>query len=342
MSKQGFDIVSGADKLEFWKCWDILVSQSQFQQPMYCFHGIEYYREYFREHEFLSDQSIIILKNDRPVAGMIISISKFLGIATLSGFGRGLNYIETENIDRSTIIQVRKFCRTFLQQLISEYSIQKILYREYSSIDGIVCPIGRLLLDQGARSRLWFLQVIDLLDTAENIKANMAKSCRHSINVASKLYNTRILSHSNPEAIERLKELHYKASKRATKSNLAWQFLGDMVGAKNAFIAEVLDGDKCISSALFAYNDATCLYSVSASDREYFGHPVNHALIWQAILHAKNLKCKTFEFGGLYYNVDEEKNMVSKEKNINRFKKNFGGRTVYQLQLELNINSVTK
>jgi len=54
----------------------------------------------------------------------------------------------------------------------------------------------------------------------------------------------------------------------------------------------------------------------------------SHAIIWQAILHAKELGCKTFEMGEQVWTGDE------KLINISKFKRGFGGECYTRLILE--------
>ncbi len=78
------------------------------------------------------------------------------------------------------------------------------------------------------------------------------------------------------------------------------------------------------AGALIYHNAHTAYYGVGCS-LEGVG---SHALLWQAILHAKELGCKQFETGQMVFQGTE------KEKNISHFKAGFGGKCKVRLLLE--------
>ncbi|MDB2418980.1 peptidoglycan bridge formation glycyltransferase FemA/FemB family protein [Amylibacter sp.] len=329
-----FEIVLDVECDTFWTSWDELIKNTQYQHPMYNKYGIFYYKRYFNKHEFQKDVSIVLKMSGTPVAGIIASISKVDEEIILSGFGREINYSENVKASQSVLKKARNYLQNYLDEIISKNLINKVIYRDYFLIDGSISSFAKILLDKGAFATTWYLQIINLTFEITKIKSGMKKSCRHSVNSAAKKYLTKIVDSEEKDALGRLSTLHFRASGRQTRDISTWNSLEDMLINGKAFLAEAWHHEKCIASALFTYNSTTCLYSVSAADRDFFHTPVNHALIWEAIKYAKSLGCKNFEFGGLYYSTRAQK-MTEKQKNINRFKKNFGGITKHQLELTL-------
>ena len=100
----------------------------------------------------------------------------------------------------------------------------------------------------------------------------------------------------------------------------------EMLNMSDEQINGFLD-NKLVSSAFFNFNKMVCFYSVSASRRDLFDKPLSHSIIWNAIIHAKKIGCKYFDFSVLSYRKNSLHEIPGKEKNINTFKKGFGGKT---------------
>jgi lipid II:glycine glycyltransferase (peptidoglycan interpeptide bridge formation enzyme) len=81
-----------------------------------------------------------------------------------------------------------------------------------------------------------------------------------------------------------------------------------------------------VSAGLFSFNGTNWDYQGSASKRELFDKPLFHSLMWSAILHAKILGCKWFEFGDLsFLHHPSDQLPTKKELGISNFKSGFGG-----------------
>ena len=177
-----------------------------------------------------------------------------------------------------------------------------------------------------------FIQIIDLEQEIEVIRSNLSKSCKHSVNwggenLEVRLFNSTNISFRN---IDKLRDLHIKESGRETRSKESWEIMYQMILSNKAFLIEGKFDKKVVTSSLFYLNKKVCLYAVSATQRSLFDKPIGHVVLWEAICKAKNLNCKYFDSGGLVYNT--QNNYVSlKQLNINRYKKNFGGKTKSQL-----------
>ena len=64
-----------------------------------------------------------------------------------------------------------------------------------------------------------------------------------------------------------------------------------------------------------------------------------HSLMWLAILHTKKIGCSWFEVGDQLYPSDpSEKPPTKKELGISEFKAGFGGKTICQLLLTLELS----
>ena len=109
-----------------------------------------------------------------------------------------------------------------------------------------------------------------------------------------------------------------------------------MVQAGEAFVVLGEWKDNLVSAGFFLVSKTNCYYGSSASRRDLFEKPLFHALMWTAILHAKNLGCHWFEVGEqLFPNHPINKLPTKKELGISEFKAGFGGMTRMFLDLKL-------
>ena len=336
MKINNYKLVIDTSTADFWTNWDNISNTNDYQHPMYNIFGVKYYKEYFIQMGGFQDVSLVVVYEDMPLIGMVGSISNHAGKVVLSGFGRGLNIQENRMIDKNKLKNARNYLKKYIEKLVSDYRINEIQLRDYSQINGSVSYFARYFLDKGAQTKIWYLQLVDLSKPLAKIKSGFAKSCRNSINSAQKNFSTQVISEDNGDAIRRLSELHFVAAGKETRDSSTWLHFLDMIQNNKAFIVEAWKCNSCVASALFVHDSNTCLYSVSAANRDLFGTPVNHGIIWEALRYSQSIVCTKFEFGGLYYSRHEA-NMTEKEKRINRFKKNFGGSTKLQLELFLEI-----
>lgn len=336
MKVEDYRLVINTSTANFWTNWDKISNNNDYQHPMYNIFGVKYYKEYFVQMDGVQDVSLVVVYEDIPLIGMVGSISNHAGKVVLSGFGRGLNVQENCMIEKNKLKNARIYLKKYIEKIVSDYHINEIHFRDYSQINGSVSFFARYFLDKGAQSKIWYLQLVDLSKSLEKIKSGFAKSCRNSINSAQKNFTTQVIITDDGDAIRRLSELHFVAAGKETRDPSTWLHFLDMIKNNKAFIVEAWKNDLCVASALFIHDSNICLYSVSAANRDWFGTPVNHGIIWEAMRYSQSIGCKKFEFGGLYYSKTDSR-MTEKEKRVNRFKKNFGGSTKMQLELYLEI-----
>ena len=187
--------------------------------------------------------------------------------------------------------------------------------------DGCLSEVSLFLLQRGYKARPYFTQVIDLTQSIEQLHADLRKSYKSLVNKSA---ITSIMGD-----IEPYKRLHITVRGEQTRSDETWCIQQRMIWENRAFCllqSEVVSPVLAISLAggLFYYNNSCCYYASGTFSEGIDGH----SLIWQAILHAKKLGCKTFEMGEQVFNGDE------KLEGISKFKRGFGGRTETRLLIE--------
>ena len=120
--------------------------------------------------------------------------------------------------------------------------------------------------------------------------------------------------------------LHIQEAGKEVRSEMTWRKQMDMVRHNEAFIVCGYSNNKMVSAGLFSLSSTNCDYQVSASKRELFDKPLFHTLMWSAILHAKIIGCRWFEFGDLSFLRHQNDQLpTKKELGISHFKSGFGG-----------------
>jgi hypothetical protein len=330
------EIITGDSKL-FWGYWGNLVKTVEYQHPAYSNVGLEFYKEYFFSDKAVIDKSFIIVNNNVAIIGVVLSIDNEDSRIRLSGYGRGISYMENSNGNCEGIKSARKTFRKHFDSVITDNGINALFVRDYTSMDGSLSLLARLALDMGGLAHTTYLQLIDLARPIEGIHSELSKSCRNNVSWGRKNIETSYVDASSVtlENIEELRQLHILEAGRETRSKKSWDLMYDMIVKNVAFIMEGrLDG-LLVTSSLFYYNQKVCLYAVSASTRALFDKPIGHIVLWEAINKSKELGCKYFDFGGLTYSSFNE-TVTKKQIDINRYKKNFGGETKIQLSIDWN------
>ena len=116
------NIINYNDKF-FWPYWVKLLDTCEYQYPLYSENGITYCKAYFKDSSF-EDKSFIIIENDNPLVGVILTIEKNKSGNILSGFGRGIFYIEN-NSNKTSIKAARKRFKKKLRKFAYQIILMK-------------------------------------------------------------------------------------------------------------------------------------------------------------------------------------------------------------------------
>jgi FemAB family protein len=313
--------------------WNNLIKEDCIQYNLYSPLHIKYNIEYFIEHSF-KDLSFIILDNNQPIMGAILSVDNCSCLNTsLSGFGTPIYYLESSNTNQTILKKSKKQFKEYFFSLVDEYSIKSIQYRDFL-FKNQLSFLGKMLLDKKANAIPFFTSIIDLSMSQEKLHKTLRKSYKSLINWGLKNLTIKILNHKNitTKDIELFRNLHINAAKKETRSKKTWEIQYEMITNNEAFIITGSNQDKVITASLYHHNSKYCYYGVSASDRNFFDNPISHAIVWKAILHAKQINCQYFEVGKHLFPTNSP-NKTQKEFDINTFKNGFGGKTIVRLDV---------
>lgn len=204
------------------------------------------------------------------------------------------------------------------EKIVDLYNISPDIYFQDFLIDGKLSPVSRFLLGRGYKATPYCAQIIDLTKSEEQLHSELRKSYKSLVNkktIISVMWN-----------IKPYERLHTKI-KGQTRSAESWFVQQRMIWKEQLFCLLQsklirLGDTRSLAGGLFYYNDYHCYYGSGCSLEDVNGHNV----IWQAILHAKKLGCKFFEMGEQVFGD-------TKEANISKFKRGFGGYTQVKLNL---------
>lgn len=320
----------------FGKLWQALFEKDEIQYPLYSSLGIEYQKEYCSESNFM-DLSFIIKENDNPILGVILSLEqKKDGCVELSGFGRPILYLEANDISKQLLKGARKKFKTTFENIFNNHNAKKIIYQDFLSNNHLsfFCNYS---LENGAKANLVFTQIINLSNQESALHQSIRKSYQSLINWGQRNLEILILDKSNIQLnnIELFRNLHIEVAGRETRSKKTWEIQYKMVKSGEAFVVMGVYENNLVTAAFFLNSSKYCYYGVSASKRELFDKPISHAIIWNAILHAKKIGCLYFEMGEQLFPSTGSTSPSKKEFGVSTFKKGFGGETFVRLKIIL-------
>jgi lipid II:glycine glycyltransferase (peptidoglycan interpeptide bridge formation enzyme) len=171
---------------------------------------------------------------------------------------------------------------------------------------------------------------LNLEQSEETIQKNMRKTTRWEINKARRL-GVEVVSSTELEDVRLLYGLQLEAARRHrfvpfSQEYLSKQFLAFKKDNQIRLFKAVYQG-KVLAVSFIIFYGQEAVYHYSGSADEMGQVPASAALQWQAILTAKNLGLKRYNFWG----VAEGNNPRHRFFGVTLFKKGFGGEAVAYL-----------
>lgn len=187
---------------------------------------------------------------------------------------------------------------------------------------------NQLSLHEDIIDKVYQESFINLNLSEEEILKGFSKGHKSELKKKS-VFSYKVINCKNYIANLMLKmmELHKMVAGKQTRSLETWLENEKMIMENKGFLVCALLKDKIISYSFFFHDKLSGIYFSSCTDREYFSYAgITHNSIWCAIKYLKQIGCKYFSLGDVktLYSKD---NITEKEKNIERFKRSFGGFT---------------
>jgi hypothetical protein len=187
---------------------------------------------------------------------------------------------------------------------------------------------NQLSLHKDVINKVYQESFINLNLSEQEIFKDISKGHKSELKKKS-IFSYKVINCKNYTAklIFKMMDLHKEVAGKKTRSLETWLENEKMILQNKGFLVCALLKDKIISYSFFFHDKLSCIYFSSCTDREYFTYAgITHNSIWYAIKYLKQIGCKYFSLGDV--KTLYSKDIISeKEKNIERFKRSFGGLT---------------
>ena len=302
-----------------------LKSTCNWQSSLYSASSIAYYRQRAADNEWQSiDLSYILSLDDEPFFAFIGSLNIKGQIRKISLHEQPSIFIEANRLSRSCKKKIQSTVNSQLLQYECDINIIDYLHNEKLSYAS-----EHLIRERACLMDLQFRRTIDLRQDESTIKAGVRKSFCSLINWGKREMDIEIHTKENISLpiINEFETLHVQESGRKTRSRLTWLRQYEAVLKGEAFCITAKYNKALVSAGYFTIDSGHCYYGVSASKRALFEKPLFHAIMWEALLYAKNSGAIIFEIGLDYPLHFKTSGLVTeKEVDIAKFKSGFGGR----------------
>lgn len=168
-----------AGEASFALLWEKLLEQDELGYPLLRGLDVAYCTAYMRESRF-EDVSFLIEESQSPSLGVRMAVRTHPdGRRDISGFGRPIGYFESNMTDAGRREGAICLLRDEMNRLVETTGCTSIVYEELGSA---LSPIGRYLMDRGAKAIPRFAQVIDLTQSETLLRQQIRKSYKSLIN----------------------------------------------------------------------------------------------------------------------------------------------------------------
>jgi len=176
---------------------------------------------------------------------------------------------------------------------------------------------------------------VDLSYSEEIIRSKVRKSYKSLLNwgvnnMSITIYNNKNISNIKFKEIQ---SFHLLAAKKKTRSDKSWDIQYEMIMTGNAFLVEALYKGQLASASIIIHNSIEAFYGVSINEESLMVDklPINHLVLFRAIIEAKNIGLSKFNFG------DTSPSSDVKVNNINNFKNGFARQSEKKLSYNIHL-----
>ncbi len=224
-----------------------------------------------------------------------------------------------------------KICK-LIYSYIEELSLKKGIHSHSTMIEPFELLEGRhyynYLIDYGYKDESSVTNLIECYKPEEILWANLRKSHKWCVNQAKREFSCRVIYKSNYdfELCEAYRKLHAFAAGRVTRCIESFYAMYDAIKDGKAFLVLIEDSShKVVGSYYFILQGDYALYASAATDPGLkSNNGVGNFGVWQGIISSKELGCKFVDLAQMHVRPD----ITEKERNIDLFKRGFGGKRV--------------
>jgi FemAB family protein len=221
---------------------------------------------------------------------------------------------------QSAYQRIQLSCLGLLEKLSANYEIGQIELR--SDFQSHAHPWVEFAINNNLKIQSSFEDVLSLGGSNQKIFANFKDSTRRDVNKGLELFHIEVLdAEGGANNLERLRDLHELVSGRVTRESITWELQAQNLLNDRALLILCKENisRELISGSYFEFNELEASYGVSATNRDYFKTPVNHAMQWKAIEYFNSRDIEFYRLGKRHNTGVED----LKLQNISKFKRKF-------------------
>ena len=266
------------------------------------------------------DYSCIFAFDGKPYSAFLGALFSKEDKSELSLFEMPCMAIDALNLSLSKKKQINLY---FNELCMLKFNSFKVKGPDFFNKLPVICES---LLRLNGKIKYCFNKTIDLTNQLVDIKKGIRKSYHSLINRGMRELNIELYDKENItwKILESFRKLHIEESKRITRSIGTWEKQYEAIKDGKAFCITAELENNLVSASYFICTYNSCYYGSSASKRSLFDKPLNHAIVWKAILECKNKNFLLFDLGETYKN-ESNGYFTEKESTIAYFKEGFGG-----------------
>jgi len=324
-------ILMSQDKNLFWSQMDRLKKQYEHYSSIYSRAMYEYYAQRTSDSgSTVEEISFVLARGNEPFLGFLgCKISCDLTTTQICAHEIPSVFLQLASVGKLE----KRFTRKYLNTLLGEDSTL-VKIREHQQSGRVSLGFEYLMANKKIVStNIRYTRLIDLKLSLVQLKSNIRKSYSSLINwgfrsLALKVNNSFNISW---DTMQEFRELHIQEAGAETRSINTWHMQYMAIKENKAFCITAYLDNALVSAGYFTLADRHCYYGSSASARHLFDKPLFHAVMWKAIVYAKQSGAIAFETGEDYPIQSDDFRPSSKERQIAMFKAGFGGMISLQL-----------
>ena len=234
---------------------------------------------------------------------------------------------------QSTYQRIQMSCFGLIEKLSQQYEIAKLEIRPDFLSDSH--PWLEHCVNTDRKMEINFEDVLRLESSSEDLFNALKDSTRRDIIKGLEQFDIELLEGEDAsESFTMLRELHQLVSGRITRDLATWKIQESNLRNNRALL--ILCREKgeveLISASYFEFNSLEAVYGVSATQRNFFSSPINHAMQWKAIEYFNSRAISYYRLGQRYNGIEDE----PKLQNISKFKRKFSSHFESIITIETN------
>lgn len=173
--------------------------------------------------------------------------------------------------------------------------------------------------------------IINLKDDEAKLWSNLRSRYKQYINKAKREFEIIVVDAKKPsfKLHEIYRHLHFLASGKHTRSKETFNLQFEMLKSDNAIFIGLQKKSKIYAISYFLHDEEFAYFASAADDPNLKTNiPLEHLIMWEAILYYKKRGLKYFETGWQQFGTQFFDFPSQKDKDISFFKRGFGGEIV--------------